>query len=498
MRIVVLDEDMQSYNFDSDLLTFGRADDNLLQLDVPGVSRYHGKVEKVGADYFIYDLGSTNGIYLNGEKVNGSSVLHEGDIARLHEMKIQFFELDKKVEKSGIVFSEVEEETVYVSSNKVHEADNPLGKTAFYQPIDEEKELEKDVDVKDLAEYLKNNRIFQKNKPVEKSDKEVKKVDKSEKNTKKSSNWIFYVIVFCVVVSIFSLFVIFVVKKDGADSSNSLGNANSNAVQQKAPDLYLSYTKEIIVDDNIYRYALRIERDKAWLSVDDVKSQLSVGPIALQLDELDLSRLRQSVIDSNFLKNSDKNVVKFENNAERDYRELMVLFDGQLKQMKVVNSDIPDAFKDVEDALSLYIQSCELPFLTLSTEDLQARALDSFRLAEDLFANYEANYGNLKKAIYEYNLVKEYLRGFSPEPAERIKAVKRLEQAEKIRKERFQTLRAEYDSFVHKKDLAAARNVVALILELYGEETKEYEYFRERLIKIDELLRASNRKGRKK
>ena len=145
MRIVVLDEDMQSYNFDSDLLTFGRADDNLLQLDVPGVSRYHGKVEKVGADYFIYDLGSTNGIYLNGEKVNGSSVLHEGDIARLHEMKIQFFELDRKVEKSGIVFSEVEEETVYVSSNKVHEADNPLSKTAFYQPIDEEKELEKDI-----------------------------------------------------------------------------------------------------------------------------------------------------------------------------------------------------------------------------------------------------------------------------------------------------------------------------------------------------------------
>ena len=84
--------------------------------------------------------------------------------------------------------------------------------------------------------------------------------------------------------------------------------------------------------------------------------------------------------------------------------------------------------------------------------------------------------------------------GFSPEPAERKLAMKRLEQANIIRDTRFKSLRAEYDGFIHKKDLSSARKVVALILELYGEDTKEYEYFRDRLIKIDELLRKNNRR----
>ncbi|MBR7127857.1 MAG: FHA domain-containing protein [Lentisphaeria bacterium] len=506
MRIVVLSDGMKNFRFETDLLTIGRADDNLLQLDVPGVSRYHGKVEKSGNDYLIYDFGSTNGIYVNGEKISEYTTLHEGDIVRLHEVKLQFFELQDNSSGSngGIVFSEVVEELpqVVVSESNETSSNSPANKTTFFEPKNSDDEIEgnKDADVKDIAEYLKNNRIFQKNKDSRnKSDKKNPplKEKNSETPGRKNSNWMFYVIVVCVVISLLSLFVIFVVKKDVKNLNGEAANRPSAAATVKVPDLYLDYVKEIISNDNIYRYALRIEKNKAFFSVDDVKSQLSIGPIPLQLDEVDLSRLRQGINDSGFFKIAENNYEKFENIGERDSRELIIYLGNENRRIKVVNSEIPIEFRDVEDTLDLYIQSCDLPFLTLSTEELKKRAIESFYRAEELFANYEANYGNLKEAIKEYNLVKEYLRGFSPEPIERKKAIVKLEQADKIRKDRFKTLRAEYDSFIHKKDFAGARNVVVMILDLYGEETKEYEFFRDRLIKIDEHLRSTNRRGKK-
>ncbi len=497
MRVVILDGSEKSYNFDTALLTIGRADDNVLQLDVPGVSRYHCKVEKVGNSYFISDLKSTNGIYVNEVKVQGAVVLCEGDIVRLHDIKLQFFDLGATANLSGagIVFSEIEE----VFEQKVKSPQT--ASSTVVEKSAEPKEKNKLQEVKDLSEYLKNNRIFQKNhKKSEQKSTEKQNTSASEKSDdttqKKHPSWVFYAIVFFVVVSLVSLFFILVVDRDIKDFSAQQNGAA--AQNDTAPGLYLDYVKEIISEDNIYRYHVRIEKNKAFLSVDDVKSQLSVGPVQLQLEDIDLARLRQSIGDSNFLKMTDNNYEKFENSNNRDSRELTVILGNASKTVKIVNSERPIEFMDIEDSLDLYIQSCDLPFLTLSTEDLKERAIESFHLAEDLFANYEANYGNLKKAIREYNLVKEYLRGFSPEPNERKEAIKRLDQAEKIRKQRFQSLRAEYDSFVHKKDFASAREVVVLILELYGEDTREYEYFRDRLIKLDEILRSANRKGKNK
>ena len=200
MKIVVLSDGMKTFRFDTALLTFGRADDNLLQLDVPGVSRYHGKVEKQGSNYYIYDFGSTNGIYVNEEKVTDSLELHEGDIVRLHEVKLQFFELNESVKKSGIIFKEVVED---VQQLTLHDDPENLvdsnSKTKVFTNLEVDEipvEGSKDLDVKDIAEYLKNNRIFQKNKSNNNSGKSInlKNSDTTDSKSKnnKSSNWIFY------------------------------------------------------------------------------------------------------------------------------------------------------------------------------------------------------------------------------------------------------------------------------------------------------------------
>jgi pSer/pThr/pTyr-binding forkhead associated (FHA) protein len=42
------------------------------------VSRRHAKISSTDAEVYIQDM-STNGTFVNGEKINGRALLHEGD-----------------------------------------------------------------------------------------------------------------------------------------------------------------------------------------------------------------------------------------------------------------------------------------------------------------------------------------------------------------------------------------------------------------------------------
>ena len=50
-------------------LTIGRKDDNDLKIDNPAVSGHHARIVKDAEGFFIEDLGSTNGTFLNDAKV---------------------------------------------------------------------------------------------------------------------------------------------------------------------------------------------------------------------------------------------------------------------------------------------------------------------------------------------------------------------------------------------------------------------------------------------
>jgi len=48
----------------------GRSDDNHLQLARPGVSRRHAVIVAAGGGFMIQDLGSQNGVFVNGERIS--------------------------------------------------------------------------------------------------------------------------------------------------------------------------------------------------------------------------------------------------------------------------------------------------------------------------------------------------------------------------------------------------------------------------------------------
>lgn len=50
-------------------ITIGRASDNTIVVDNKLTSRYHAVIQKIKEDYYLKDEGSTNGTFLNGEKI---------------------------------------------------------------------------------------------------------------------------------------------------------------------------------------------------------------------------------------------------------------------------------------------------------------------------------------------------------------------------------------------------------------------------------------------
>jgi hypothetical protein len=61
----------------------GRAEDALVSIDSPKVSRHHARVVVEGPTATLEDLGSKNGTFLNGERVEAHAALADGDEIRI-------------------------------------------------------------------------------------------------------------------------------------------------------------------------------------------------------------------------------------------------------------------------------------------------------------------------------------------------------------------------------------------------------------------------------
>jgi pSer/pThr/pTyr-binding forkhead associated (FHA) protein len=57
----------------------GRGSDCDLRLRASAISRHHCLVRLRGADAWLSDLGSSNGTFLNGQRVRSQAALHSGD-----------------------------------------------------------------------------------------------------------------------------------------------------------------------------------------------------------------------------------------------------------------------------------------------------------------------------------------------------------------------------------------------------------------------------------
>jgi hypothetical protein len=80
-----------AYEIPSSGATLGRGDVEI-KLDDPFASSRHARISQQGHVFFIEDLGSTNGTYLNEEPLNGPQPLHPGDRIRIGDCEFSYLQ----------------------------------------------------------------------------------------------------------------------------------------------------------------------------------------------------------------------------------------------------------------------------------------------------------------------------------------------------------------------------------------------------------------------
>jgi pSer/pThr/pTyr-binding forkhead associated (FHA) protein len=73
-------------------ISIGRDATNTVAISDAEVSRRHARMELRGSAYVIQDLGSTNGTFVNGTRINGIQVLNPGDTVSFGEGIVMVFE----------------------------------------------------------------------------------------------------------------------------------------------------------------------------------------------------------------------------------------------------------------------------------------------------------------------------------------------------------------------------------------------------------------------
>lgn len=72
------------------LWVFGRGADCDFVYSTPKVSRIHCKIEFIDSHFYLSDLGSTNGTFLNGRRIERKERLFAGDIIGIGSEDIVF------------------------------------------------------------------------------------------------------------------------------------------------------------------------------------------------------------------------------------------------------------------------------------------------------------------------------------------------------------------------------------------------------------------------
>jgi pSer/pThr/pTyr-binding forkhead associated (FHA) protein len=71
---------VKEYPLIKDSVSIGRNDDNTIMIDNLAVSGYHARIDMAGSAYILTDLQSTNGTFVNDEKIVSHKLVHGDNI----------------------------------------------------------------------------------------------------------------------------------------------------------------------------------------------------------------------------------------------------------------------------------------------------------------------------------------------------------------------------------------------------------------------------------
>lgn len=104
-------------------VTIGRSPECDIKIDNPAISRKHATLQSREDGYLLTDLGSANGTFLNGEKVDQPVTVKPGDVINLAKFELRF-QSDPRSEVEKMIGADVPdmEATMMVDAAKMAKA----------------------------------------------------------------------------------------------------------------------------------------------------------------------------------------------------------------------------------------------------------------------------------------------------------------------------------------------------------------------------------------
>jgi len=89
------------YELSGKTATIGRSPECDYVIDDLEVSRQHTSIGREGDSFFVEDLNSTNGTFLNGKRLRKKKILTNGDLITIGEQHVLEFEMTEAIEGSA-------------------------------------------------------------------------------------------------------------------------------------------------------------------------------------------------------------------------------------------------------------------------------------------------------------------------------------------------------------------------------------------------------------
>jgi predicted component of type VI protein secretion system len=90
LTVVLGRKPVQVYNLEQTRVRIGREAGVDIVIDNPGVSRLHAELRKEGDGWTVTDMGSSNGTFLNGQKISATQLIKAGDEIGLGKYSVLF------------------------------------------------------------------------------------------------------------------------------------------------------------------------------------------------------------------------------------------------------------------------------------------------------------------------------------------------------------------------------------------------------------------------
>ena len=476
----------------------GRETDNGIQLLGGRVSRYHARLELRQQDWYILDLGSTNGTKVNGKSISGSVRLQHGDVVAVGEIMFRIDDtagaaknpetgngketeqepVKKQVETPAFVFRPPENH----DSPSVRTAKTPLpGFEAETKPASEPEN--KNPEQKPSGTIPDLEHLFKREATSHAEAAALKSPSGSRKR-------IFNLLFLLLVVSVAAMSLIVFVLIQNPENRGRAGVNREQAASIPNPFFIFYEKRQITTDNHVFCFRLLLENDQLTFSLDDLLSGRAYSPPnAEPVRPEAIEKLKKAIADTNFMTSTQQERLSDSSENDKNYARLVIGFDDKFNDI-TVQDIVLTSFTRVEAAIREFLQEeFDLdPSMMESRDELIRVAKNIFDLAEKQYRDYKTQPENLWRAIENYKIVLRRYEVFAEKPPEWEIARAHLAEAEAVQEEIREKGHGRVNLLYQQREFREAIAECIRLMEYFAPDSKTYKNIRDQKIKLEKLM----------